>query len=140
MSHVNVQKALHQYSQTAIETSINSASPHRLVQMLMEGVQDKIRIARLQMERRELGEKAKNITCAISIVDGLRMSLDREAGGDIARNLDDIYDYMVRRLVVANLSNDPAILDEVTELMHQIKEAWDSIANADSTAVAAGQE
>lgn len=140
MSHVNVQKALNQYSQTAIETSINSASPHRLVQMLMEGVQDKIRIARLQMERRELGEKAKNITCAISIVDGLRMSLDREAGGDIAQNLDDIYDYMVRRLVDANLSNDPAILDEVTGLMHQIKEAWDSIANADSTAVVAGQE
>ena len=135
MSHVNIQNALHQYSQTAVETSINTASPHRLVQMLMEGVQDKIRIARLQMERKELGEKAKSITCAISIVDGLRMSLDKEAGGDIAQNLDDIYDYMVRRLIDANLSNDPEILDEVMALMHQIKEAWDTIANVESTGV-----
>ncbi|MEE9422546.1 MAG: flagellar export chaperone FliS [Gammaproteobacteria bacterium] len=135
MSHVNIQNALHQYSQTAVETSINTASPHRLVQMLMEGVQDKIRIARLQMERKELGEKAKSITCAISIVDGLRMSLDKEAGGDIAQNLDDIYDYMVRRLIDANLSNEPEILDEVMALMHQIKEAWDTIANVESTGV-----
>jgi flagellar protein FliS len=135
MSNVNVQKALHQYNQTAVETSIHSASPHRLVQMLMEGVQDKIRIARLQMERKEFGEKAKSITCAISIVDGLRMSLDKEAGGDIAQNLDDIYDYMVRRLVDANLSNEPEILDEVSALMHQIKEAWDTIANVESTGV-----
>ncbi len=135
MSHVNVQKALHQYSQTAVETSINTASPHRLVQMLMEGVQDKIRIARLQMERKELGEKAKSITCAISIVDGLRMSLDKETGGDIAQNLDDVYDYMVRRLIDANLSNEPEILDEVTALMQQIKEAWDTIANVESTGV-----
>jgi flagellar protein FliS len=110
---------------------IEGASPHRLIQMLMEGALEKIHIARALMLDGDLGPKAEHITWSISIIDGLRISLDKNLGGEIAQNLEDLYDYMVRRLVAANLENDVAILDEVSDLLKQIKEAWDAIADVE---------
>ena len=127
MKHPNMRNAMNEYNQTAVKASIMSASPHRLIQMLMEGALDKIAIAKGCMERNQIELKGKHISWAISIIGGLRSSLDKKAGGDIAQNLEDLYDYMERRLAAANAQNDPAILDEVTALMRQIKEAWDAI-------------
>jgi flagellar protein FliS len=118
MTQKNAQLALSQYSNTAVQAGVAAASPHRLIQMLMEGALDKI---------------AKHIGWAISIVGGLRSSLDLDRGGEIARNLDDLYDYMDRRLVTANVENSIEILDEVTALLRQIKEAWDAIGGQVST-------
>jgi len=129
MSYSGKQAALEQYKQLNVQIKIDKANPHRLIQMLLEGALEKILIARHLMAAGKLGPKAEHITWAISIIDGLRVSLDKDVGGDIAQNLDDLYDYMVRRLVTANLENDVAILDEVSELLKQIKEAWDAIAD-----------
>jgi len=129
MSRSNVQAALKQYQKVNIHAMIEGASPHRLIQMLIDGALEKMYIARTLMEAGELGPKAENITWAISIIDGLRISLDKELGGEIAQNLEDLYDYMVRRLIEANLKNDTGIVEEVIDLMKQIKEAWDAIAN-----------
>lgn len=128
MSLGNVRSALNQYSQNAVETGIESASPHRLIQMLMEGAVAKIATAKGHMERREIRAKGDQIGCAISIIEGLKSSLDHEKGGEIARNLEDLYIYMERRLIEANRSNDPGRLDEVSDLLKQIKEAWEAIA------------
>lgn len=119
--------ALQQYNQVRTHANIEDASPHRLIQMLMEGALDKIRIARGFMERKKIQEKVQHINWALSIIDGLRNSLDMEKGGDIAQNLDSLYDYMQRRLIVANMDNDPAILDEVAGLLGEIKSAWDAL-------------
>lgn len=127
MSYNNAQAALRQYNQAGTQSSVAVASPHRLIQMLMEGALTKIAVARGCMERHEIADKGTNISLAISIIDGLRMSLDREAGGEIAGNLDDLYDYMNRRLASANLENNPAYLDEVAGLLREIKSAWDAI-------------
>ena len=127
MKHPNMRNAMNEYNQTAVKASIMSASPHRLIQMLMEGALDKIAIAKGCMERNQIELKGKHISWAISIIGGLRSSLDKKAGGDIAQNLEDLYDYMERRLAAANAKNDPEILDEVTALLRQIKEAWDAI-------------
>lgn len=127
MKHPNMRNAMNEYNQTAVKASIMSASPHRLIQMLMEGALDKIAIAKGCMERNQIELKGKHISWAISIIGGLRSSLDKKAGGDIAQNLEDLYDYMERRLAAANAKNDPDILDEVTALLRQIKEAWDAI-------------
>lgn len=88
---------------------------------------DKIHIAKGFMERKKVQEKVQNINWALSIIDGLRNSLDMEKGGDIAHHLDSLYDYMQRRLIVANMDNDPAILDEVAGLLGEIKSAWDAL-------------
>ncbi len=128
MSFGNVRNALNQYSQNAVETAIESASPHRLIQMLLEGALGKIAAAKGFMERGEIRDKGQQIGSAISILEGLKSSLDHEKGGEIARNLEDLYIYMARRLVEANRDNDPAILDEVSDLLREIKEAWDAIA------------
>ncbi len=129
MTRSNVHAALKQYQKVNIHTMIEGASPHRLIQMLMEGALEKMYIARTLMEADEIGPKAENITWAISIIDGLRISLDKDLGGEIAQNLEDLYDYMVRRLIEANLKNEPDMVVEVIDLMKQIKEAWDAIAN-----------
>lgn len=128
MSFSGVRDALNQYSQNAVRTGIESASPHRLIQMLMEGALDKIAAARGHMERGEIQPKGQQISSAISILEGLKCSLDMEKGGDIAQNLQELYLYMERRLLEAHRINDVSLLDEVADLLRQIKEAWDAIA------------
>ena len=127
MSYMDPRSALNQYAKVKNSTGVEEAGPHRLIQMLMEGALDKINLAKGFMERKEIAAKGSHISWAISIIDGLRVSLNREAGGEIAENLDNLYDYMERRLVEANLRNDPAILNEVSGLLREIKGAWDAI-------------
>jgi flagellar protein FliS len=79
------------------------------------------------MQRGNIAEKGANISWAISIIEGMRASLDLDAGGDIARNLNDLYDYMGRRLLEANMRNDAKALDEVMSLLREIKTGWDAI-------------
>ena len=69
------------------------------------------------------------IDWTLNILGGLQGSLDMERGGDVANNLSNLYDYMMRRLVEANTVNDPAVLDEVSRLMGEIREAWIAIRN-----------
>ena len=114
---------MEKYKQASIQHGVEDATPHRLIQMLMDGVMMKIAAAKGHLVRMETNEKGAAISMAISIIDGLRVSLDFETGGDLARNLDDLYDYMGRCLLQANLKNDAGKLDEVTALMGQIKSA-----------------
>jgi flagellar protein FliS len=116
------------YNKMAVQTGVDSGSPHRLVQMLFEGALEKIAVAKGHLDRGETPQKGRHISWAISIIEGLRASLDMEQGGDIATNLNDLYDYMKRRLLEANIANDGTILDEVSSLLREIKDAWDAIA------------
>ena len=120
-------KAIHSYGKGALHTEVQIASRHRLIQMLMEGVLEKIAYAKGDIERNNFQDKGKNIGWAISIINGLRSSLDTDKGGEIARNLDDLYDYMTRCLSEANVHADIDKLGEVTALMLEIKGAWDVI-------------
>ncbi len=127
MNYSGKNAALQQYSQVSAQTGVAYATPHRLIQMLLDGVIDKIALARGHMQRGEVALKGSHIGWSISIIDGLRMSLDKEAGGDIAQNLDALYGYMQLRLLRANLENDAGILSEVSALLHTIKDAWNQI-------------
>lgn len=120
-------RGVSQYGKVAVGTETSFASPHRLIQMLMEGALDKLAFARGQIERKDYAEKGRNITWAISIIQGLSESLDMESGGEIAANLEGLYDYMVRCLVAANKDNDIAKLDEVVSLLKEVKQAWDAM-------------
>lgn len=138
MTHVQGLKAAQQYGSMAVQTGIEAAGPHRLIQMLMEGALEKMIVAKAHLLQGHAAEKGENISWAISIIDGMRASLDMDAGGEIAGNLRDLYDYMERRLLEANIRNDAKVLDEVANLMRQIKAGWDSIPEAMRQAPSAG--
>lgn len=126
MTHQN-KRALSKYGKVAAQSEGDYASPHRLVQMLMEGVLDKVATAKGCVQRQDLAGKSQQITWASSILNGLRASIDAEQGGEIAANLDDLYSYMLQRLIDANVSNTVEPLDEVMSLMVEIKGAWDAM-------------
>lgn len=120
-------KALRQYQDVGARSAVEEASPHRLVQMLMDGALSQIAAASGYISRNETARKGAAIGQAVSIIGGLQGSLDMEKGGDIAVNLDRLYDYMTRRLTEANLENDVAKLQEVHGLLAEIKSAWDQL-------------
>ena len=125
--------AAQQYQQLDTQSAIAAATPHRLIQLMMERALAKIGIARGHMEREEVREKGGNIGDAISIISGLQASLNHKADAKMSENFDALYSYMMRRLLEANLNDDTAILDEVSSLLSELKEAWDAIADqADS--------
>lgn len=120
---------LREYRRINTKHEVDTASPHRLIQMMMETVLAKIAIARGHMERKAIAEKGRHIGDAISIIGGLQASLNHKADEELSGNFDALYDYMVRRLLEANLKDDPKILKEVSGLMRELKEAWDAIGN-----------
>lgn len=129
--------AISQYTRLGAQTSVEDADPHRLIQLLMEGTLDRIAMVKGHIARNELARKSEPLAGAVAIIAELRRSLDLERGGDIAGNLEQLYDYMERRLLEASTKNDVHILDEVTSLLKEIKSAWDVIrpSAADATAV-----
>jgi flagellar protein FliS len=139
MSYPNKRKGANQYGRIAAESEAGFASPHRLVQMLMEGALDKVASAKGCMARKDFEGKSEQITWASSIINGLRSGLDLEAGGEIANNLNNLYEYMNRRLIDANVQNDVAILDEIIGLLVEIKSAWDAMPE-DVRHASAGQD
>ena len=124
---MNAKTAMQQYRHNHIQGGVDTASPHRLVQMLMEGALEKIMAAKAYMDIKDIAKKGEHISWAISIIDSLRACLNVEVGGDFASNLFELYNYMEQRLLEANIKNDPALLDEVAQLIIQIKTGWDAI-------------
>jgi flagellar protein FliS len=118
---------LQQYAQTNMQTGVEGATPHRLVQMLYEGALDVIAQAKGAMIRKDYEVKGKKVNHAITIITGLRGGLDLEHGGEVAENLNALYDFMVRRLFQASAKNDTDILDEVAELLREVKAGWDEM-------------
>jgi flagellar secretion chaperone FliS len=124
---MNAIAAMKQYKQVSVHSGIMDASPHRLIQMLMEGALEKIALAKGSMANKNIVSKGENISKAIEIIGGLQSSLNKDAGGELAANLGNLYEYMTRRLVDSNLRNEPRILDEVAGLMAEIKMGWDNM-------------
>ncbi len=119
-------RAVKQYQSVGTQTSVMDADPHRLIQLLIDGALDRMAAARGHIERNEFEQRNKMLNAAIKIIAGLQESLNMEAG-EVAMNLERLYDYMTRRLFEANLRNDAEIVDEVMRLMGEIKTAWDGI-------------
>ena len=117
------------YQQLDTQGQVEEASPHRLIQLMMERALAKIGLARSQLKDGKVQEKGNNISDAISIINGLQASLNHKADRRMSENFDALYAYMMRRLLEANLQNDDGILDEVRGLLRELKEAWDAIAD-----------
>jgi len=120
-----MKRGVNAYHNVSIETGVTSASPHKLIVMLYDGALVALLGAKTNIAAGNIAAKGSAISKAISIIDnGLRASLDKNAGGEIAANLDALYDYMSRRLLHANLKNDVTIIDEVHGLLNDLRGAW----------------
>lgn len=124
MTLTGAQSLAKQYSQIGTATQAEAASPHQLILMLLNGAIEKLALAKGHLSRGDIGQKGKQIFWAISIVAGLRTCLDLEKGGEVAENLERLYDYMERRLVQVNANNDMQGIDEVMSLLNEIREGW----------------
>ncbi|EKN47690.1 MULTISPECIES: flagellar export chaperone FliS [Pseudomonas syringae group] len=130
---MNPMLALRQYQKIGSQAQTSEASPHRLVQMLMEGGLDRIAQAKGAMSRKEIANKGIFISKAIGIVGGLRdgLDLEKEPTEALIRQ-DKLYHYMMTRLAEANAHNDQKMLDEVAGLLITVKEGWDAIGTTQS--------
>ena len=120
------------YARVGVETLAMSASPHQLIAMLFDGAKTAIGMARHHMGAGEIEAKGNAISKAMGIVEnGLKASLDAKAAGTegttLVSNLSALYDYVIRRLLYANLHNDAAALDEVDALLDSLASAWREI-------------
>jgi len=139
----NARKAISAYQKVGVDAAIEVADPHRLILLLFSGAQAAIGNARAAMQQQpmqqqQIAVKGVAISKAIDIIgNGLKVSLDLEKGGEIAERLDALYDYLVLRLLRANLNNDLHALEEVAGLLEEIHSAWREISpNAVQQAVA----
>ncbi len=119
-------KAVNQY-QSADNSSIAYADPHELILRLMNGAMERIAQARGAIERKETRQKGEYIGKAISIIGGLEGCLDHSQQGELSGNLSDLYQYMIIALTEANMSDDIARLNEISDLLLTIKSAWEQI-------------
>lgn len=116
------------YANVGMETGVMSASPHKLIVMLFEGAMLHVTLAKQHTEARQIALKGKEISRAIAFIEnGLRASLNKNVGGELAWNLDALYAYMSKRLIAANTQSNTEILDEVYRLLGELKEAWEAI-------------
>lgn len=121
------QRFLQQYTNTNVQTAVESATPHRLVQMLYEGALDRIAQAKGAMMRKDFEAKARLTNRVIDILSSLRAGLDLEKGGDVASNLEALYGFMIEQIYKASRHNSPEILEETAELLRTVKSGWDEM-------------
>jgi flagellar protein FliS len=127
----NSKNVAHSYANVGLETGVIAASPHQLIVLLYEGAELAVRMAIRHIQAGNLTEKSAAITKASAIIlEGLRAALDLKQGGEIARQLDALYDYMNKRLMLAHLNNQTAPLEEVLGLLRELHGAWLQIAPA----------
>ena len=116
------------YARVGVETSVNAASAHKLIELLFNGFMDSLVTARGAMRARQIEAKGKAIGRAVRIVEeGLKAGLNLEGGGRLAADLHALYAYVGLRLLQANLRNDESALDECARLLGPLRDAWVAI-------------
>ncbi|GGM97541.1 flagellar export chaperone FliS [Shewanella xiamenensis] len=119
--------SLQSYRKVSLDSEIGVASPHRIIQLMFAGALQRLAQSRYAIEQNDLASKGIYISKAVGIITGLNSSLNMEAGGQIAKNLSDLYDFMLRKITEANLNNDVKAIDDVCDILRTIKEGWDAI-------------
>lgn len=132
-------RAASAYKRVSADTGVNAADPHQMVSMLFDGLIQSLNAARGAMERGEIEAKGQAISKAVRILEeGLKAGLNLAEGGDLARNLHGLYGFAVKRLTLANISNDRAAVAEVVALIEPVADSWKQIRGMATAQPAAG--
>ena len=123
-------KAFTEYQQTNAATAVMDASPHQLTQLLLKAAMDKLSVAVGAVERNDIQLRVASIAKAIDMVIELKSTLDLEKGGDVAAELDRLYQFVLDQLLDANLHSDTSKLQAAREIIGTIHEAWVQITPA----------
>jgi flagellar secretion chaperone FliS len=115
------------YQSVSVHGGVANTDPHAMVLMLMDAATERMAIARGCIERHETARQARLLHSCVNIIGELRGSLNLSEGGTLAQNLNDLYDYMINRLMLANARSDAACIMEVSRLMDEIRSAWVAI-------------
>lgn len=116
------------YRNVGLETTLDAADPHRLVELLFDGLLQAIAQARGALARGDVAIKGEKIVKAVRIIDeGLKPALNMEQGGELAANLRDLYEFCVARLTQANLRNDDGALADVLRVIEPLAQGWKQI-------------
>lgn len=118
-------KAMNAYRNVGVTSAVDYADAVQLIQMLFNGLMDALADTEGHISRNDIAGKNQSISRATKIIIGLKGSLDFEKGGELARNLDDLYDYATRRLLKANIRNDIEAVQEIKGLLGEINGAWE---------------
>lgn len=127
-------RAAESYGSVQVMTGVATADNVQLVQMLFDGLLESLNVSKGHIQNRAIEEKSKSISRASRIVVGLQGALDFQRGGELAQNLNDLYAYVLRRLIHVNAHNDLDALDEVYTLMKDVAEAWQTLPSLLGTA------
>jgi len=121
------QRAAASYGSVMVETGVDASDRVQLIHMLLDGLLESLSAAEGHIQANAIQEKVYHLNRASRIVLGLHCSLDYEKGGDLARNLSELYGYVTRMLLQINLKNDLSLLREVKGLMTDIRDAWETV-------------
>ncbi len=121
------QRAAASYGSVMVETGVDASDRVQLIHMLLDGLLESLSAAEGHINANAIQEKSHHLNRASRIVLGLQCSLDYEKGGDLARNLSELYGYVTRMLLQINLRNDLDLLREVKGLMTDIRDAWETV-------------
>ena len=124
---MNTQKALSQYNAVNKQTGIEDKNPHELIMMLYDGTIDNLVRAKGCIQRKDFAGKGETLGKAITIIGGLQGFLDMDKGGEVSKNLDSLYDYCSRRLYEATKDNNEELIDEVIDLVREVRAGWEGI-------------
>jgi len=116
--------ALSSYAAVQVDAGVEGASSHQLISMLFDGIYERSAQAKGAIQQNDLSLKAKKVSESMKIIMGLREFLDFEQGGELATNLDALYDYVQRTLMQGHIKNDPSKFDECRTLLAQVSDAW----------------
>lgn len=131
-------RAASAYRQVGVQSIVDGASPHMLIQMLFDGLMQALNAARGALQRGDIEEKGRQLGKAGRIIEeGLKAGLNSAQGGELAGNLSALYDYCSRRLMLANVRNDAALIEEVVGLLVPVAQGWSQI-GAGGAATASG--
>ncbi|KAB0463992.1 MULTISPECIES: flagellar export chaperone FliS [Vibrio] len=121
--------SLQAYKKVSVDSQLTAASPHKIVQMLMAGAIERLIQGKAAMQAGNIPVKGERLGKALDIIISLRSCLSMDDGGDIAKNLDQLYEFMITQISAANHKNDPQPIDDVVDIIREIKGAWDQIPN-----------
>lgn len=120
-------KVLNQYKTIDLKTRVEAANPHELINLLLQGARTHIATAQGNIARKQIIEKGEHLSRALSIIAGLKSSLNHEEGGEIATNLLKVYEHIEILILKANLHNNEELLIQSNAMLAQIHEAWQAI-------------